>query len=74
MCISAMSDDRTVNVAQAMQLAGVSRRTITYWITQGRVQVQRNGRDVRIVKASIPAKRPQGRKPALHAQMRHTIS
>lgn len=34
-----MSDERTVNIKQAVEYAGVCRRTIHYWIKKQRVKV-----------------------------------
>jgi hypothetical protein len=44
---------RTVNIQQAMAYAGVSRRTVHYWIAKGQVRVELvNGRK-RILLASL---------------------
>lgn len=49
----------TVNIQQAMELAGVSRRTVHYWIAQRKVEVLEtpSGRK-RIILASL-LRRPQ---------------
>lgn len=46
--------DRAVSIAQAMQIAGVSRRTIYYWIAAGKLSYRRTaGGQIRIREASL---------------------
>jgi hypothetical protein len=59
-----MTDTRaTVMIAQAMALAGVTRRTIYYWLKANRVQAaeRRQGKALRLYVDSLPQKRGHAR-------------
>lgn len=51
----ANADGRSVLIDQAMEMLGVSRRTVYYWIRQGRLQtIRTRGGSQRVLVASMP--------------------
>lgn len=47
------SERRTVNIPQAIELLGRSRRTIYYWLKSGRLEFKKANGSVRIFEDSV---------------------